>query len=141
MNKAIINTLAQGSMEPLLCHVPTWFNEGKQISPSKVKLVAIDALTQMPDLLASQVQMCYPQLGQALFGLDALTSDGVCLKEPVRQFVDTMTNTNWVQLWSWLSKEREKIGTLKTIVEQSFHSASHFTFFVVSATDTLSLQN
>jgi hypothetical protein len=78
----------------------------------------------MPDLLASQVQMCSPYIGQELFGLDALTEDGKNLKEPVRRFVDCIVNTNWSRLRARLNNKREKVNGLQKVVEEKFEGAA-----------------
>jgi hypothetical protein len=65
----------------------------------------------------AQVPTCYPHLARAFFGIDAFTPDGICMKEPVRRFVETVVICKWRQLKRCVERERVKLPLLKKEVD------------------------
>jgi hypothetical protein len=75
---------------------------------------------KLPDFQSSQAYMAYPDLANALFGDDALTSDRVCLKGPVRRFLESLTLIFWQSNRGSFEKSREKMDMLYPKVESSW---------------------
>jgi len=79
---------------------------------------------QMPEMASAQVSLCYPSLAEALFGSDAFTEDRVCLKEPVRSFVEALAATNWARLRKSVDRERTRLEPLRNQVSKSWNGMS-----------------
>ena len=77
---------------------------------------------QLPDLATAQVGLCYSQLAEAFFGSDGFTADRICLKEPVRRFIDSLMVAYWANIRSRVDRERKRLVTLQENVNNAWNS-------------------
>ncbi|KAG2738555.1 hypothetical protein P692DRAFT_201730973 [Suillus brevipes Sb2] len=80
-------------------------------------------ISHLPELATSQITLAYGNLGEALFGLDAFTEDGIALKEPVRrgERPDAELVRTWLKSVESLTKiltRYEDKESLKNLAEQ-----------------------
>lgn len=74
----------------------------------------------------SQVSNVFPHIAEALFGDDAFTKDGVCLKEPVHQFIETLMLNAWsVRLTRVCKKQRKSLEPKKAEAERAWNGLFH----------------
>jgi hypothetical protein len=117
VNNTIEKTLTECGLDP--------YSVMKQLKVAKVStllsfFIPLFKPHQLPDLNSSQVNLTYPNLAEALFGQDAFTADPVCLKEPIRHFIDSLMITHWARVRKWIIGKRKRIRLLKEKVESSW---------------------
>lgn len=71
---------------------------------------------------------CYPDLARDLFGEDGFTSDGICMKEPVRRFVELVMINKWIPMKSGVVRERARLEGHRKDVNDLWEG-SHSLFF------------
>jgi hypothetical protein len=71
--------------------------------------------------------LCYPVLGDKLFGSDGFTDDGVCLKEIARRFLDSTMVPNWHRIKKRLESEGPKLVELTKLHAKSWEG-THLSF-------------
>ena len=75
--------------------------------------------------------MCYTQLAEAFFGIDAFTTNGMCLKESVHRFIKDLMIARWCVLRGSIAREGRRLSHLKGEVATLWECLSHDLFFHV----------
>lgn len=66
--------------------------------------------------------IAYNDIGEALFGDDAFSSDRVVLLDQCRKFVDTAVACLWKNMRTIVDREHTKVAALKEKVEKEWKS-------------------
>jgi len=74
---------------------------------------------QLPDIAVAHVHLAYLNISPALFGPEALTSDGVCLRDAIQHIIEALVVSKWGRVRKSIDRERTRLGPLKEKVEVS----------------------